>query len=242
MADLLDTLRQLQALDAQLYRLRHEQQQKPLALERMKQEVAEEHAKAQAIEAHFKTVSIQQREKDLDLSTREAHIKKLQLQLFQVKTNKEYTIMQHEIEQSKADLSLLEEEIIRLLEAIDRTRQEHQAQLDCVTHQQALYAQEEARVTQELTVIDEQRAQFERQRQTLTPLVQRESLVLYERVLANRDGMALVPLIEESCGGCHMVQPPQVLNEVYRKAKLVTCENCSRILYLDETQSPAPSE
>ncbi|HAM41707.1 MAG TPA: hypothetical protein DCP69_10320 [Candidatus Omnitrophica bacterium] len=32
-----------------------------------------------------------------------------------------------------------------------------------------------------------------------------------------------------------MVQPPQVINEAYLKAKLVTCDSCNRILYVDET-------
>jgi hypothetical protein len=54
-------------------------------------------------------------------------------------------------------------------------------------------------------------------------------------------GVALVPLIKDSCGGCHMVQPPQILNEAYLRAKLVMCDSCARILYVDDPTTYAPS-
>jgi hypothetical protein len=52
-----------------------------------------------------------------------------------------------------------------------------------------------------------------------------------------RDGLALVPLVSDACGGCHRRLPPQVINQVYLKADLVTCESCNRILYFDEAHS-----
>ena len=112
----IDALRKLQDVDAQLYRLRLEQEEKPRALERLKHAVAEQQAKAQAAEAKLKTFQVQQKDKELELSTKEGNAKKFQLQLFQVKTNKEYTAIQHEIEQSKADASLLEESILKTVE------------------------------------------------------------------------------------------------------------------------------
>ena len=70
-------------------------------------------------------------------------------------------------------------------------------------------------------------------------LVERAALSLYERVLAGREGLALVPLVNKSCGGCHMVQPPQVISEARLNAKLVTCDSCNRILYQDHAQDHA---
>jgi len=237
MVDQLEPLRKLQAIDAQLYRLRNEQREIPLELERAKQALAQQQATTQAVEARLKALQVQQKDREIELSTREANIKKLQAQLFQVKTNKEYTAMQREIDQAKADVSLLEEEIIQLLEAIDRAKQEYEAQQGHLARQRGTLQSEEARIARALAAIQEQVAHLEQQRSVLTPLVQPTTLSVYERVLANREGVALVPLVNDSCGGCHMVQPPQVVNEVYLKAKLVTCESCNRILYADESQN-----
>lgn len=237
MTDQIETLRKLQEIDAQLFRLRTEQQRQPLELEHAKQLVAEQQANAHAIEARLKVLQVEQKQKELELSTREAAVKKLQLQLFQVKTNKEYTAIQHEIDQAKADASVFEEDILKLMEAIDQTAREHQAQLAHVAQQEARWREEAARTAQALKAIGEQIAVLEQQRQTVVPLVKAPMLSVYERVLASREGLALVPLVHESCGGCHMVQPPQVVNEVHLKARLVTCENCNRILYLDDGAS-----
>lgn len=234
MAEMLETLKKLQEIDSELFRLRREQQHKPLELERARQVLAEEQANASAGEARFNTAQVQRKEKELELSTAEAGVKKKQMQLFQIKTNKEYSAMQHEIEQGKADISLLEEEILHLLETVDQLKQEHAQQLARVTQQQVVLAQEEARVQQELQGIAQQMHQLDAQRTALTPLIESASLALYERVLASRDGLALVPLVKESCGGCNMVQPPQVISEACLKAKLVTCDSCNRILYVDQ--------
>jgi len=236
MADWLETLRKLQTVDAELFQLHNEQRQQPLVLEQARQAMAEEDAKAKAIEAHLKASQLQHKEKEIELSTREANVRKLQAQLFQVKTNREYSAIQHEIDQSKADASLLEEEILRILETIDQTKREYEAQLRRAVQQQETFKREEVRVAQALTVIEGQIASLEGQRQTLTPSVEANMLLVYERILASREGIAMVPLIKESCGGCHMVQPPQIVNEAYLKAKLVTCDSCNRILYVDESR------
>ena len=65
----------------------------------------------------------------------------------------------------------------------------------------------------------------------------RKSLSTYEQILEIREGLALVPLVKDACGGCNRRMPPQVVNQVYLKAQLVTCESCARILYFDEAHS-----
>src|SRR3989338_6711606 len=113
MAAMLDVLKQLQAIDAELYRLRSDQLRKPLELERAKQALAEEEARAKTSEAQVHGMQAQQKEKEMELGAKEAQVKKLQGQLFQVKTNKEYTAIQQEIEGAKADMLLTEEDILR---------------------------------------------------------------------------------------------------------------------------------
>lgn len=236
MADLIEMLRRLQDVDSKLYELRRLQEQKPLELEQFTQRVAEQEATAKAAEARLKTLQLQHKEQEIELSTKDARVKKLQLQLFQVKTNKEYAALQHEIEQGKADISVVEETILNLLDAIEQAVKDHQARLAQVAAQQAALREHEARVTQELARLAEELAVLERQRQDLTPLVQHDALSIYERVLANREGLAMVPLVNDSCGGCHMIQPPQVVSEAHLKAKLVTCDSCNRILYVNNSE------
>jgi predicted nucleic acid-binding Zn-ribbon protein len=242
MSDQFETLRKLQTVDAELYRVRRLQQQKPQELERSRQHLAEREALLKTAEERLKALQLQQKEKEVELQTREASVKKLQSQLFQLKTNKEYTTMQHEIDALKADNSLLEETILSVFDAIDQAAQERQTQQRQVAESKQQLAEETARVERELAVLAQQTAGLERQRKELAPAVPSTALATYERILPLREGVAMVPVLNQSCGGCHWRLPPQVVNEVYLKARLVTCEHCNRILYVDDAQPlpPAP--
>ena len=237
MADQLELLKRLQTLDGELYRLRREQQEKPLELEQIEAQVAAQEARVKAAESRMSTLQLSQKEKEIELQTREASVKKLQGQLFQVKTNKEYTTMQREIDTLKADNSVLEEAILKAFDAIEQAVKERQREQAALTEAQGRLRAERERIARELAEIEEQIARLERDRQGVTPAVPPKALAKYEQVLEIRDGLALVPLVNDACGGCHWRLPPQVINQVYLKAELVTCEHCNRILYFDEAHS-----
>ncbi len=237
MADQLDILKRLQAIDGELFRLRREEKEKPKALERVAAQVAAQEAAVKAAESKLTALQLTQKEKEGELQTREAQVKKLQGQLFQVKTNKEYSIMQHEIEALKADNSLLEEAILKRFDAIDQAAKARQAEQAKLAEQQEQLRRERERIERELSTVRAQIAKLELDRKTLIPDVPKASLATYERILGIREGLAMVPLVNDSCGGCHRRLPPQVMNQVYLKADLVTCESCNRILYCDASHS-----
>ena len=233
MANQLDILKQLQAIDAELYQLRQAEQEKPRELEAAAKRLAAQEAALKTAETALTSLQLAQKDKEGELQTREANVKKLQGQLFQVKTNKEYTAMQHEIDRLKTDNSLLEEAILKTFDAIDQATKSRERQKRELAAQQQAFNVEQARIDGELAAIREKIAAFEHDRQAVVPEVPKPSLQIYERVLAIREGVALVPVVDNSCGGCHRRLPPQVINQVLLNANLVTCETCNRILYLE---------
>jgi predicted nucleic acid-binding Zn-ribbon protein len=237
MTDQIETLKKLQAIDAELYQLRRQQGEKPKELEQASARVAAQEARLKELEAKLKTLQLSQKDKEGELQTKEANVKKLQGQLFQVKTNKEYSAMQREIDTLKADNSLLEEAILQTLDAIEQAGKARQQQQGLVKEAQQQFAQGQERITRELAALEDRVAQLERNRNGLAPDIPPQTLATYERVLEIREGLALVPVMSESCGGCHRRLPPQVINQVSLKADLVTCENCNRILYFDEAHT-----
>ena len=233
----LDVLKQLQAVDGELFQLRRQQKEKPRELEQVNAEVAAQETRVKSAEEHLRALQLSQKEKEMELQTREANAKKLQGQLFQVKTNKEYAAMQREIDSLKADNSVLEETILKTFDAIDQAANDRKREQQQLAKLQERLKVERGRIEGELAAIGEQIARLEQRRQTLIPDVLPETLSRYERVLKLRDGLALVPLVNDSCGGCHRRMPPQVVSEVYLNTTLVACENCNRILYFDEAHS-----
>src|SRR5690606_2977259 len=72
--------------------------------------------------------------------------------------------------------------------------------------------------------------------------VEERLLVAYDRIRASyRNGLAVVPVLRNSCGGCYNVIPPQRQSEIAQRKKIIVCEHCGRILVdndLNEAVSP----
>jgi hypothetical protein len=65
--------------------------------------------------------------------------------------------------------------------------------------------------------------------------VEERLLISYDRIRKNyRNGLAVVPVERDSCGGCYNAIPPQKQSEVKQRKKIIICENCGRILVDDE--------
>jgi predicted nucleic acid-binding Zn-ribbon protein len=233
----LEPLKHLQGIDGELFKLRRRQQQMPRELERVEARRAAQQERVQAADERLKALQVSQKEQEMDLQSREERIKKLKTQLFQLKTNKDYTLMQQEIDALKADNSLLEEGIIRLLDAVDRPAMHRQRQPARWAHAELAVARERQRLEGELAVISRRMAQLADDRQTVLPGVPAQTLATYERVLALREGLALVPIVVDACGGCDRRLTSQVINQVYLRETLMACEHCNRILYFDEAHS-----
>lgn len=231
MADQIELLQTLQALDGELYRLKRAREEQPRELERAREHVAGLESAFKETQNQFRALQMEQKEREGELAAREGNVKKLQGQLLQLKTNKEYTTMQHEIDTLKADSSLLEEVIIKVLDRIDEASQARAAEQERMAQAQRNLEQEQTRVQREVAEIEGKMTQLNRQRQEFVPKVPQQSLTTYERILTIHEELAMVPVVAESCGGCDRRLPPQVVNRVYLKAELVTCENCNRILY-----------
>lgn len=229
----INLLIKLQGIDSQLYRLRRELQAKPKLIEELEVKRDEEQSAVKTIEEKIKVLQMKRKEKEIDLQEKEANVKKLQLQLFQVKTNKEYQAMQHEIEGLKADNSLLEDGILLMMEQIDELSKELAKEKELFAEAERRLAEDRKKIEGEIAALENEIANFERQRKELIGGIDKEVLSKYERILENRDGLALVPVKEYACQGCFINLPPQTINEIQMKDKLNICENCARILYIE---------
>lgn len=232
-ADQLKVLIELQKLDGEIYRLKRTLRAKPETENRLKQELKVITQGAQAADARYKALEVKRNQKETDLAQKEQQIKKLQGQLFQLKTNKEYSAMQKEIEGLKADQSVLEEEILRGMEEIE------QAKAQVVSDRQNVKAEEE-KLAGKLKTLEEEAGgtqaeiqQMQAKRSELTPKVEPVILAQYERILERREGLALVPVRGGACAGCYMGLTPQTVNEVQLTTRLIPCESCARILYME---------
>ncbi len=83
--------------------------------------------------------------------------------------------------------------------------------------------------------IDDKLKLLEAERQRILPGIDKKILADYERVLKSREGLAIVCVNGDMCGGCNMRVPPQVVNMIRMYQSIQTCEVCNRILICEDT-------
>ena len=85
--------------------------------------------------------------------------------------------------------------------------------------------------------IDAKLAEWQKDREEKVTHIPRELLKPYEKVRQARNGIGVAAIKNNACQGCFMELPPQVISETKLGHRLVTCENCNRLLYIDNETS-----
>ena len=176
------------------------------------------------------------------LAAVQARLERFRDQLMQVKTNKEYQAMQHEIAAAEDEHRRLEDDILeRMIEGDDLAGEVERA---------------ESRLKAEQGEVDAERAALARERDTLEAGLERlvadrarhagalapRLLSLFETVAERRNGVAVAPARDGRCSACQVRLRPQLFNDVLSNSRLIQCESCQRVLYFDQDAAAAGGE
>jgi len=179
------------------------------------------------------------KEGELDLQTVEEKIVKLKLRLTDLKTNKEYHAHLQEIAAARNTKSETEDKLLSAMEGID------QLQADLVTKKAQLDEDEVAfsgvkkEMQDEMDLIVSEADKVEADWQSTSEKISKNLLGSYQRLFNSGKGLAVVPVSGQTCTGCHFSLPPQLIAEVKRQSKVLTCGYCHRILYAKPPEAPA---
>jgi predicted nucleic acid-binding Zn-ribbon protein len=228
----LENLLQLQTIDSQMYTLNNEKMTRPAQIEVLRLAFEEKKKALAALEKAYLDAQKEKKDREIEFGTKEENTKKLQGQLYQLKTNKEYNTMLSQIQDSKADASLVEDKILESMDKIDRTKTAVDEEKKKLIDEEKIFNEQKKKVEIELQEIDERLAQLGLQRKQMMPGIDKSIVTQYERILLNRESLAIVAVKDNTCQGCHMFVPPQVINMIRMYDHIITCEVCNRILYI----------
>lgn len=226
---------QLQEIDTQIYNLREEKDvNKPRELEEIKRELEQSKQSFSISEEKVKELQLKRKNKELDLASKEENLKKAQAQLYQLKTNKEYQAKLTEIGSLKADISIVEDNVIKILDEIESAQKIFNQQKELLNQKEKEFKETDNRIKSQIKDIEAKIKNLEDKRNNFIKEIDHTVLSKYEKLLKSRHGLALVPVKNNNCGACHMIVTPQKINEIKMYNNLIFCESCVRILYIPE--------
>lgn len=225
-------LLRVQEEDITIRSLKRESQVLPEKLKAIKEKQKEAENRVKEKQEEIKKIQVAHKELEIDFETKQGDIKKHETQLFQLKTNEEYKAMQKQINDVKFECGLLEDKILEKLEQIEKVQKELKDVEDVLASAKQNVGTREKEIKSKIDAITSDIQRIQKERDELTQGVSVEFLRKYESIFSNKQDAALVSVENKTCQGCHMILPPNVINEVKKSTGFVICDNCARILYL----------
>ena len=227
---------------------------KPTADE-ARRKIADHPARAQQLEARLQSArdrvadakarlaEAQERRRadEKEVATIQTRLAKYKDQLLEVKTNREYQAMLHEIEAAQNDIRTREDRILEIMMESDELNaaiKKNEAELKATEKD---VAAARAVLDAELADLQSEIDKTGAERKTLVAQIDRRVLGIFETTAKGRKGVAVAEARNGLCTICHVRLRPQVFNEVRKNESIIQCDSCRRILYfVDNPEAPVP--
>ncbi len=175
------------------------------------------------------TERIAKRKVDIQNST--SLIAKYQEQINNVRNNREFDHLTKEIEYQTLEIEHGEKNIREFTVSIDVKQEEKQKALLHLEDMNANLQEKKAELEE---IVSETRQEEEKLREDaklLEKVIEDRLLQAFKRIRKNaRNGLAVVEIQRDACGGCFNKIPPQRQLDIRLRKKIIVCEHCGRIL------------
>lgn len=177
-----------------------------------------------------------------DLQAIEAKIGKYQGQLMEVKTNKEYTAMLHEIDRAKGERDGVDTKILQAMEAADTLEAGIKRAEGDLAAELKRVAEAQAALHSEQSDLESKKAHQESLRKGIEAEISQEVVAEFNRISRSRGGLAVARVVNGLCQGCSVRIQPRIVQQIRRNEGILRCESCKRFLYyLEEERAEPPS-
>jgi len=207
-------------------------QELPEQFARLDEELAAVETRLQEEEARISRQQKAYRDCEDKIRTKQESIKKSDQKLLSIKNNKEYQAVLTEIEDRKADIAALEDEMLDLLFAVEAAEQDLAAARKAAETSRQQIAEERRELEKQQTAAEEKLAALETDGMAFSEQLSGPLLDQYLEVRRSVPGGQAVAAVRNFiCQGCNMNIPPQMYNELHTTNVLRFCPFCSRIIY-----------
>lgn len=231
----LSALIKLQKLNTKLDQIQILKGELPIEVRDLEDELAGLNKRKTSIEEKINGINdyIQQKKEAIEQGNE--LVKKYEKQSDAVKNSREFEAISKEIENTQLDVLLAEKNIKDA--NIDLTKK-----IDALENLRKIIDDKEALLSEKQQELETIIAETDKEEKTIGKAIDTQRAETDERLLYSfdrirnnyRNGLAVVPVERDACGGCFNVIPPQKQSEIRQRKKIMVCENCGRILIDDE--------
>ena len=227
----LSSLVRLQKIDCKLDEIQILKGELPMEVKDLEDEIEGLHSRQTRIEEEINGIQEFIEQKKEGIKEAQALIKKYERQSDNVKNSREFDAINKEIEMQVLEEKLCEKHIKDATEEIADKAKQLELAKKAVSTKEANLAGKKGELEKIIAETEKEEKQYSKDAVDARSHVDERLLHSYDRIRKNfRNGLAVVPVERDSCGGCFHAIPPQKQSEIKLRKKIMVCENCGRIL------------
>ncbi len=231
----LSSLVRLQKIDSKLDEIKILKGELPMEVSDLEDEIQGLHSRQTRIEEEINGITEFIEQKKNAIKDAEALVKKYQKQSDAVKNNREYEAITKEIEMQELEGKLAEKHIRDANEELAEKAKVLEQTKKLIANKDVSLKQKKSELEKIIVDTEKEEKHYSKLSAGARENIDERLLYSYDRIRKNyRNGLAVVPVERDACGGCFNAIPPQRQSEIRQHKKIIVCENCGRILVDDE--------
>jgi len=221
----------LQKIDSKIDEIQTLKGELPMEVKDLEDEIEGLQTRIANIDAEVNSINTFIEQKTNDKKEAQALIKKYEKQAENVKNNREFEAINKEVEMQELEVKLNDKHIKDAgIELKDRAMQRSRTE-DKIKEVEKGLKQKRAELEKIIAETEKEEKVLAKDSAEAKEKVDPRLLTAYERIRHSyRNGLSVVPILRDSCGGCFNVIPPQRQSEIRQRKKIIVCEHCGRIL------------
>lgn len=224
-------LYQLQLIDSQIDEIQIMKGELPMEVSDLEDEIAGLQTRIDRLQSAVTGMEGDLLKFHAQIKESEMLIQRYQVQLDNVKNNREFEALTKELEMQRLEIQLVEKKIRTGEIELDNKRDTLKATEDRIEKKKKELDAKKVELNQIIEKTDKEEKTLRTQSAAAREHVEDRLIRAYDKVRTSyRNGLAVVTVERNSCGGCFNKIPPQLQLEIAQHRKVIACEHCGRIL------------
>jgi predicted nucleic acid-binding Zn-ribbon protein len=231
----LRALYSLQMVDSEIDKIKTLRGELPLEVQDLEDEIAGLETRLANLKEEVVNLEKSVAQKNNEITEAEALINKYEEQQKNVRNNREFDSLSKEIEYQTLEIELFNKKIKEFTTLVEEKKL-------VIAESETILSERKSDLENKKSELDEIIADTQKEEEGLykksekiESVIEERLLTAYKRIRSNaRNGLAVVSVQRDACGGCFNQIPPQRQLDIKSRKKIIVCEYCGRILVDDE--------
>lgn len=233
-AEKLKLIYELQLVDSKVDEIEILKGELPMEVRDLEDEIAGLQTRVRRLSENVEDLEGEMSRHNMNIMEANGLIARYEKQMDNVKNNREYEALQKELELQRLEIQLSEKKMKETNVVLEAKQETLKAAQDRVSGKKGDLELKQVELEKIIVKTEKEEEKLKKRSERAKKKIDARIYKAYNKVRTSyRNGLAVVQVSRNSCGGCFNQVPPQLHLEIGNRKKIITCEHCGRILVDD---------